>query len=76
MTKYGIEIIHLPTGKEFTKDSVELTTEQVTLLEDMIEKVAGGKMNYFQFEQNDGSKVYFPSSVLKDCVITLFKGDN
>lgn len=74
--KYGIEIIHLPTGKEFNKDSVELTDTQAELLVDMIEKVAGGKMAYLQYEQTDGDKVYFPASVLKDCVITLFKGDN
>ena len=74
--KYGLEIRHLPTGQEFNKDSVELTEKQVEVLQEVVEKVAGGKMEYLMIEQNDGSKMYFPSTLLKDCVITLFQGDN
>ena len=70
--KYGLEITHLTTNKEYTKDLTELTQPQLELLEDLVEKAVAGKLTYLMIEIN-GDKTYFPAEVLKESVIKIFK---
>ena len=70
MTKYGIEIKHLPTGTEIESDIEEYTT--IDAISACLTDAASGKLTHIQVYKN-GDKIWIPREVLMQSVITLFK---
>ena len=70
MTKYGIEIKHLPTGTEITSDTEEV--KDVQGLEGLMGLVAKGEAKFLELTIN-GDKTFIPKEILMQSVITLFK---
>jgi len=71
MTKYGIEIKHLPTGTEITSDTC-FTDKELDSLKSLLETCAAGKVTYLQMVKN-GDYMYIPKDVLLQSTILLFK---